>query len=66
MVKIEIKANPNHSKKTFTIRNYDNGKCYLKYRTFMMSRQEFEDCEYFTQNDWKDWLRNSQWYYQVK
>jgi len=64
--RIQIKATPNHSKKTFTIRYFDYGKCYLKFRTLRLNRQEFEDCEYFTQNDWKDWIKNNQWYYKVK
>jgi len=66
MEKMEIKATANYSKKTFTIRIYDDGKCYTKYRTLSMSTQEFDDCQYFTQHDWKDWLRHSQCYYKVK
>lgn len=46
-----IKVTANQSKRTFTIRCYDNGKLYAKYRTYPMSQSEFDSEEMNTQND---------------
>jgi hypothetical protein len=51
-----IKATPNRSKRTFTLRKYYNNKFYSKYRTFPMIREEFEELEYNTGEDWKIFL----------
>ncbi len=60
-----IKATANQSKRTFTIRkNYPDGTI-LKYRTGPMSKEEFENCEMNTENDWKDFLRTDGSYYEV-
>jgi hypothetical protein len=54
---ITIKAIANKSKKTFTLRKYDkNNILYAKYRTAQMSKEEFEEAESNTSNDWKDYL----------
>lgn len=39
--KRRIKATPNHSKRTFTIRVYYDGVVVNKYRTIQLSKEEF-------------------------
>ncbi len=60
-MKVEIKITSNKSKKTFTI--YKNGS---KYRTNPVEKFDFEEMEYWTENDWKDYLKKSEDYYLVK
>jgi hypothetical protein len=60
-----LKVTSNQSKRTFTIRKYDNGHVYAKYRTYPMSKEEFEDCEMNTEGDWKVFLNSSQEYFVV-
>ena len=60
-----IKATPNHSKNTFTIRKYNKGKLTSKYRTMPLSNEEFESCENNTETDWKQFLKTND-YYTVK
>lgn len=57
-----IKVTPNYSKRTFTIRNYENGKLSAKYRTYPMSQQEFDSEEMNTENDWKQFLKTGDYY----
>jgi hypothetical protein len=47
----EFKISSNKRSRTFTIRT--NGS---KYRTLPMSKQEFEDAEYMTGDDWRRYL----------
>lgn len=61
----EIKATPNYSKRTFTIRKYVDGKLFTKYRTFQMNQEEFDSEEMNTENDWKQFLRATNDYYIV-
>lgn len=58
----EIKVTANRSKRTFTIRKYDNGELYAKYRTYPMSREEFEREEWNTENDWEQFLKSDDYY----
>lgn len=60
---IVVKAN--QSKRTFTINTYVNGKFSEKYRTIKFSKEEFSENEYNTENDWKEFLKGSD-YYSVK
>ena len=53
----------NHSAKTYTIRAYDNGKLYAKYRSYPQG-EEFT--EYWTERDIRSFLRYSNDYYEVK
>ena len=53
----------NRSKKTYTIRQYDNGKLTAKYRSYP---QGAEYSENWTQNDIANFLRYSGDYYIVK
>lgn len=55
-----IKVNSNVSKRHFTIKT-ESGT----YRTYPMSKQEFEENEYNTGNDWQQFL-NSDDYYKVR
>ena len=53
----EIRIASNQNKRTFTIRT-ESGK----YRTYPMSREEFNSCEYNTGNDWNDFLKSDDYY----
>jgi hypothetical protein len=57
-----ITATPNHSKRTFTIRRFYDGKLFAKYRTVQMGVEEFESSENHTLGDWKDFLRGDDYY----
>ena len=63
---IEIKAMPNHSAKTHTVKKYIGGKLSAVYRTTKMSKDEFKSCLYNTPNDWAQFLKYSNDYYTVK
>lgn len=63
MEKIEVKSN--QSKKTFTIiKTFEDGT-KVKYRTTPLNSHEFEEMEYNTEKDWKNFLRTSQDYFSV-
>ena len=53
----------NHSRKTYTIRRYENGKCTAKYRSYPQGKDFSED---WTENDIRAFLRYSGDYYVVK
>ena len=57
-----IKATPNYSKRTFTIRTYIDGKLSSKYRTIEMSQDEFDQEEMNTENDWRQFLKSGDYY----
>ena len=57
-----IKPTPNYCCKTFTLRCYSEGKFYAKYRTVQLSEDEFNSCEYNTNNDWIDFLKSNDYY----
>ena len=57
-----IKVKANQSKRTFTIREYFNGKLFAKYRTFAMTQQEFDEEEMNTQSDWRQFLKSDDYY----
>tara|TARA_R110000744_G_C19077633_1_gene530897 strand:- start:104 stop:295 length:192 start_codon:yes stop_codon:yes gene_type:complete len=57
-----IKATANQSKKTFTIRCYENGVMYAKYRTMQLSQAEFNSEEMNTSNDWEQFLSTDGYY----
>ena len=60
---IEVKAN--QSKRTFTIRCYDNGKMYAKYRTIVFVQGDFDIEEMNTSSDWQHFLDNTDEYYKI-
>ena len=55
-MKTTIKTTANKSARTYTIR--DNGN---KYRTIRMSKQEFDSAYYWTENDWKQYLKTDEY-----
>ena len=57
-----ITATPNHTKKTFTIKTYINGKLNNKYRTIKLSKPEFENELNNTENDWSHFLKSNDYY----
>ena len=57
-----IKATPNYTNRTFTIRTYINGKLNFKYRTIQISKEEFEAKLNNTQNDWSNFLKSNEYY----
>ena len=61
-IKETIRVTPNHSRRTFTIRTYINGKFFAKYRTYQMKQKEFDSEERNTQSDWKQFLKSDDYY----
>lgn len=57
-----IKVTSNESARTFTIRTFVNGKLSNKYRTIQFSKEEFQVESYNTENDWKQFLKSSDYY----
>ena len=55
-----MKTISNKSARTYTIRVNGN-----KYRTLQMSKQEFDSAYYWTDNDWKQFLKTDE-YYSIK
>jgi hypothetical protein len=55
-----LTATPNYSKRTYTIRRYCNGLVWSKCRTLPMNKQEFEEAEMNTKNDWKWFLTSNE------
>ena len=56
----ELKVSSNKSKRTFTIVTDA-----AKYRTYQMSKEEFNDNLHNTGNDWQNFLKSND-YYKVK
>ena len=52
-----LKVYSNKSKRTFTIKTESS-----KYRTYPMSKQEFENNQYNTGNDWQQFLKGVNYY----
>lgn len=61
-----IKAKANQSARTFTISTYRDGKFEFKYRTYPVSRLEFQEMECMTERDWDYFLSHSENYRVVK
>jgi arsenate reductase-like glutaredoxin family protein len=53
----EIMVKANKSRRTFTIITD-----VAKYRTYQMSKEEFQSCLHNTQNDWRNFLRSDDYY----
>lgn len=53
----EFRITANYSKRTFTIRVEG-----CKYRTYKMDKEEFESAQYWTGNDWADFLKTDNYY----
>lgn len=65
-MKTTVTANGNERTKTFDIVKTWSDGTKTVYRTAELTYQEFEDFEYNTENDWKDFLKTSQDYYLVE
>ena len=65
-MKRTYKVTLNKSRKTATIRVYDNGKLYAKYRTGHLTADKMDAMEYYTDGDTAAYLRASGNYYAVK
>lgn len=62
----KIKVTANQSKRTFTIRVYAEGQSVVKYRTIQYSQSEFDSMENDTENDWRNFLANTDEYYSLR
>ena len=61
-----IEATANQSKRYFTLRIKETtGKTVSKYRTIAYSKEEFEEMEMNTNQDWNDYLKTSQPYFKI-
>ena len=58
----EILVKANQSKRTFTIRNKFPDGTVLKYRTNKLTKEEFEQEEFNTSNDWRQFLKTDNYY----
>lgn len=56
-----IQATANHAKRTFTIRTFENDKVVSKYRSFKMDKEEFDNAQFWTQNDWFQFLKTDEY-----
>jgi len=54
----------NRALRTYTIREYEDGKVFAKYRSYPQSKGDFS--EFWTENDIMAFLRYSNDYYVVK
>lgn len=54
---IQIKVTANKSQRTYTLR-----KEGVKFRTLQMSREEFDSAEYWTGQDWSNFLKTDEYY----
>ncbi len=62
----ELKVWSNKSERTFTIKKYQSGKCYVTYRTIRQNKADFVYYENFASlNDWRQFLKTDE-YYAVK
>lgn len=57
-----IETTANKSARTFTLRTFINGVLSSKYRTLKMSKEEFNSANYWTQNDWKNFLKTDEYF----
>jgi len=57
-----IKAVPNFSKRTFTLRISYNGRLTNKYRTYPMTPEEFDSELNNTERDWSQFLKTDNYY----
>ncbi len=57
VLNVQIKVTPNKSQRTFTIRRQG-----IKFRTLQMSREEFDSADYWTGQDWSNFLKTDEYY----
>ena len=56
----------NHTKKTLTIKAYENGKLQTTYKDDFVTSEIMEAAEDWTESDIVNYLRTSESYYRVK
>jgi hypothetical protein len=54
-----LKITSNKSARTFTIRKLENNKVYAKFRTYQFDKEEFNNAIFWTENDWRNWLKTN-------
>lgn len=54
----QIKVTANENRRTYTIRQQESGRTWAKYRTVRLSREEFEELQQNTSEDWLSFLRH--------
>ena len=57
ILNVQIKVTPNKSQRTFTIRRQG-----IKFRTLQMSKEEFNSAEYWTGQDWSNFIKTDEYY----
>jgi len=57
-----ITATANNKERTYTIRQYNKDILISKYRTFKMTKQDFNSNQYNTLNDWRNYLKTDDYY----
>jgi len=57
-----IEVTANQSERTFTIRKTYSDGSKVKYRTILMTQQEFDNEERNTENDWEQFLKSDDYY----
>lgn len=50
----------NYSRRTATIREYEDGKVITKWRTGRLPKKEFESLEYFEESDIKSYIHREE------
>ena len=65
-MKTTITAKANEKTKTFDIIKTWNDGTKVIYRTTELTDQEFKNLEHNTSNDWQNFLKTDQSYYEVK
>lgn len=56
-----MKITANKSARTYTIR-INFGRCKKKYRTYPMTKKEFDSAYYWTNNDWNQFLKTNDYF----
>lgn len=65
-MKTTVTANGNERTKTFDIVKTWSDGTSVTYRTSELTDQEFKNLEHNTSNDWQNFLKTDQSYYEVK
>lgn len=59
-MKMKYKMSLNYSRRTATIRVYEDGKVITKWRTTRLPKKEFESLEYFEESDIKSYIHREE------
>ena len=58
---IKKKLTANKRKRIITVRSYENGKLYDKYKV-PATKEQCEDCKYWNEFDIRDFLKHIDWF----